>query len=295
MKVFDIQRGSFHDGPGIRTVVFLKGCNMSCTWCQNPESVSGQMQMMYYETMCSKCGECVEICPAKALYLENGQVHYDASKCTLCRKCEDVCCYDARYFVGDEISEEDIFQEVMEDREMYRISGGGLTLSGGEPLLQPRACRRLLKLAKEQKIHTLIETAGNLEWGCFEEVRPFTDQFYIDLKMMDEDMHKKYCGCSNNRILFNIEKLQYAGMNIKVRTPVVPGVNDDEESIRQIALFLRKIGVRDYQLMPFHSLGNNKYTALGKQYEWKDGKTPSQEKMEILRNIARREGRLECE
>lgn len=294
MRIFDIQRGSFHDGPGIRTVIFLKGCNMSCSWCQNPESQSGQTEMMFYENMCGHCSMCVDVCPTKVLSIGGEKIHYNPQKCILCRKCEDECCYGARYFVGKEVNEDEILREVLEDKEMYRISGGGLTLSGGEPLLQARSCKCLLEKAKAEGIHTLIETAGNVEWKCFEEILPYTDTIYIDLKVLDEKKHKNYCGCSNSRILFNIEKLHYTGITMKVRVPIIPGVNDDEKSIQQIADFLQEKGIKRCQLMPFHNLGSNKYTALGKKYVWSSYKTPSKTTMNSLKRVMEIGG-IKCE
>ncbi len=290
MNIFDIQRGSYHDGPGIRTVVFLKGCNLSCTWCQNPESQAVKPQMMFYSELCGGCGKCVESCSSDALYLEDKVIRYNEKKCRFCRKCVEACCYEARTFSGRDVPEHEILKEVLKDEQMYRISGGGLTLSGGEPLLQASRCRLLLEAVKSRGIHTLIETAGNVRWQCLEEVLPYTDSIFMDLKHLDEKMHRIYCGCSNQTILENIRRLAKENVDLTVRTPVIPEVNDSEEDIRSMAGFLRECGVKKYELLTFHTLGANKYTALGERYVWKNKEMLTREKMESLRRAAWEEG-----
>ena len=205
LNVFDIQRGSFHDGPGIRTVVFLKGCNMSCFWCQNPESQKSGKEILYYENLCRGCQKCIEVCPMHCRTIRDGRMTYNRGICTHCERCVEICNTTALQTSGQMMDVKDVMAEVLQDQDMYRISGGGMTVSGGEPLLQSEECVKLLKLAKEYGIHTAVETAGAVKWNVFEEILPYLDMIYLDIKIFDSDSHRKHCGIGNEMVLENAE------------------------------------------------------------------------------------------
>ena len=281
LNVFDIQRGSYHDGPGIRTVVFLKGCNMACLWCQNPESQKMKKEILFYAERCIGCGCCREICPNGCFSAgEGGAILYDRTNCDACGRCVDVCCSSALQASGAMMTEEEVFCEVMKDKTLYGMTGGGLTLSGGEPLLQHEACVTLLKMTKQAGVSTAVETAGNVGKDVLRAVLPWLDYVLIDLKLLSGQKHQSYCGCSNKTVLETIRELAKSDIRLTVRTPVIPGVNDDEESIREIACFLKDAGVSSYELLPFHKMGGNKYKALGKTYETED--YPSLTKSDVV-------------
>ena len=287
LNIFDIQRGSFHDGPGIRTVVFLKGCSMSCFWCQNPESQDMRVEILDYQNLCKGCEQCINVCAMNCYSIQNGTRTYDRSKCIQCGRCAEVCYSGALQKSGQIMKIEDILRIVLSDMDMYRISGGGLTLSGGEPLLQSTGCAKLLKMAKEYELHTAVETAGNVPWEAYDRVLPYLDLVFFDVKSMNEKMHKKACGCSAEQIQSNLERLQEKNKSIVVRTPVIPGFNDTEADIGAIAEFLSERNILSYELLPFHKLGGNKYKALGRVYQAEELISPCGEKMKRLKAVAR--------
>lgn len=289
MNIFDIQHSSYHDGPGIRTVVFLKGCNLRCFWCQNPESQNRKRELMCYPELCIGCRKCEAVCLEECHEFRGEEHIFLREKCIRCGSCAENCYAEALVMNGKMVEEADILVEILKEEELFRISGGGVTLSGGEPLLQPDACRVLLEKVKHEKINTLIETAGNVPWENFEEILPCTDFFFYDVKLMDHERHQSCCGVSNEYILENLVKLSERTEKVTVRMPVIPGVNDNAEEIRALAEFVtEKTRIRDIQLLPFHRLGKGKYDALGREYEAAHLKSPSGEKMEQLRNILER-------
>lgn len=285
LNVFDIQRGSYHDGPGIRTVVFLKGCNLSCFWCQNPESQDTKKQVLFYKSRCVECGACVEICPSKCYEVTEEGIVYHRENCIGCGACIPGCCGEALEMSGKMMSVDDVLAEIMKDEAYYRLSGGGMTVSGGEPLLQAEPLKELLKKAKEAGINTAIETAANVGNKVLEEVLPLVDFIFIDLKLLDSELHRKYCGCKNDKIIDNIKRVAEKGLDLTIRTPVIPGVNDDENVIREMALFVKKLGVKNYELLPFHKMGGNKYKALGLDYAANSLETISKNKIDELKKI----------
>lgn len=252
--IFDIQRNSFVDGPGIRTTVFFKGCNLRCKWCHNPESQSFEKQMMFYKDKCTGCGKCREVCPNHL------------KKCDFCGKCELYCPADARKVCGREYTPAEVFAEVIKDKAFYDNSGGGVTFSGGECMLQLDFLCEILEKCKSAGIHTAVDTAGNVPWKSFEKILPFTDLFLYDIKAFGAELHRKGTGVSNELILENLKNLS-GRADIIVRIPVIGGYNDNDEEIRRIADFLKQIKIIKAELLPYHAMGEHKYTALGRNPE----------------------------
>lgn len=252
--IFDIQRNSFVDGPGIRTTVFFKGCNLRCKWCHNPESQSFEKQMMFYKDKCTGCGKCHEACPNHL------------KKCDFCGKCELYCPAEARKICGREYTSDEVLAEVIKDKAFYENSGGGVTFSGGECMLQLDFLCEILKKCKAAGIHTAVDTAGNVPWKSFEKILPFTDLFLYDIKAFGAELHRKDTGVSNELILENLKNLS-GRADIIVRIPVIGGYNDNDEEIRQIADFLKQIKIFKAELLPYHAMGEHKYTALGRNTE----------------------------
>ena len=252
--IFDIQRNSFVDGPGIRTTVFFKGCNLRCKWCHNPESQSFEKQMMFYKDKCTGCGKCREVCPN---HLQS---------CDFCGKCELYCPADARKVCGREYTPAEVFAEVIKDKAFYDNSGGGVTFSGGECMLQLDFLCEILEKCKSAGIHTAVDTAGNVPWKSFEKILPVTDLFLYDIKAFGAELHRKGTGVSNELILENLKNLS-GRADIIVRIPVIGGYNDNDEEIRQIADFLKQIKIIKAELLPYHAMGEHKYTALGRNPE----------------------------
>lgn len=268
VTVFDIERFAVEDGPGIRTVVFFKGCNLRCIWCQNPESHEIKPQIMYFRKECLACGRCVEVCPNGAIS-ENPSFGFitNHDKCTLCGKCIETCYTNSRKIVGRVMSLEEIMNEILKDSAYYQESGGGVTFSGGEPLLFPDAVSELSRICRDSNIHTALETAGCVPWCNFEAVIPHLDMMYFDLKHIDSEAHRKYTGVTQDLIKENLIKASEQMGRLVVRIPVIPGVNDDKQIIDRMFLFIRnETAAREVELLPFHRLGHSKYEGLGLDY-----------------------------
>lgn len=261
--VSNIQRYSVNDGYGIRTIVFLVGCGMRCAWCQNPETIGGRKALMFIEESCEACGACLAECAAGAILPPDGAVGLDRRKCSACLKCVDVCYFGARKASFKEMDFGEVFREVMKDEAFFRSSGGGLTLSGGEPLLQADFCRELLRQVGEAGLHTAVETSGHVPYDAIEAALPHTDLFLYDVKMVDEKKHVEYTGVTNRRILGNLVRLVRTGVEIFARVPLIPGVNDGRE-FEAIADMVAAVGgIRELHILPYHTLGMSKYPQLG--------------------------------
>lgn len=284
--VFDIKRFSIHDGPGIRTTVFFKGCPLRCWWCHNPESQVHEPEMMFHGNRCVGCGACVDVCPQGAISLQGDVAATDAEKCVLCGTCAEVCYADAREIVGREMTAEDVAAEIERDVPFYDESGGGATISGGEPLLQVGFLRAVLRACKEREIHTALDTCGFAPWEALESVRGLVDLFLYDLKLMDDARHRAFTGASNEPILGNLRALAERGHAIALRVPLVPGINDDEENIRRIAVFAAALPrLQRVDVLPYHRAGTDKYSRMHRAYRLPEARPPSQEKIAQITEI----------
>lgn len=289
--ITDIQRFSIHDGPGIRTTVFLKGCNMVCAWCHNPEALAIKRQLQFYPDKCIGCGACFSACGYGVHEIKEGMRQLHRAHCTACGACAEVCCAESLQMAGKEVTIEAVMEEVLADRDFYAHSGGGITLSGGEPACQIAFAKELLNCSKQEGLHTAIETNLSLGWSEYEGLLPFTDLVLFDIKLMDPELHQTWTGISNDIVMSNARTLSETGKPMVVRTPVIPGVNDDPETISAIAEFIKDFkSLQYYELMPYHPLGAGKYTSLGMEYAMRVERAPSEEQMQALAAAARNIG-----
>lgn len=266
-QIYNIQKFSLNDGPGIRTTVFLKGCMLNCLWCHNPESKAYKTQLLLHSTRCIGCEACAAACPnGLHRFGADGAHVIDRESCTACGACVDAC-VGALELVGREACAEEILKEVLKDAVFYKNSGGGLTLSGGEPLLQSAFTLQLLKAAKEHGLHTCIETCGYAAWEDIEALVPYVDLFLWDVKESDSARHKAFTGVSNEKILENLYRLNAAQARIILRCPIIPGCNDREEHFLFIARLAEELsGVQQVDIEPYHPLGKPKSESLGECY-----------------------------
>lgn len=264
--VFDVQRSSYVDGPGVRTTVFVKGCDLRCAWCHNPESQSARPERMWYEDLCTRCGSCVVRCPEQAISFDPdvGKPILHSEMCTLCGKCAAFCLHDAIKLCGKERTVEELFREVVKDRLFYEATGGGVTISGGECMLQPDFVAALAKRCREENIHTAVDTAGRVPWAHFEKVLPYTDLFLYDIKCITPALHRQYTGVDNALILENYKRLLSAGHHVYVRVPMIPECSANDEEFAKICDFLHRYPPEKVELLPYHAMGEGKYRALGR-------------------------------
>jgi len=264
--IFDIKLYAINDGPGIRVVVFFKGCNLHCAWCHNPESISEKVEKMYSPAKCIKCGSCVEACPENALTLTSDGIITDPDRCTLCGKCTEVCPTKAIEMSGKEMSISEIIDSIEKERVFFDQSGGGVTFSGGEPLVHTRMLLGLLEECGKRGIHRAVDTAGNVSTETILNVARHTDLFLYDLKMMDSDLHRKWVSSANEKILHNLKALAATGAHIIIRIPLIGGVNDNDENIEHTAKFISELAgeKKPVHLLPYHNIAQNKYRKLGR-------------------------------
>lgn len=289
--VTEIQRYSIKDGPGIRTTVFMKGCHLRCEWCANPEAISPHPELFLNDRLCSHCGDCVPVCPTHAFSMVEGTLVFDRSLCDACGECVSACPEEALEIMGLEMAAEDVTAEVLSDAVFYQVSGGGVTFSGGEPLLQSGFIRDVARDLKEQNIHVAIDTAGNVPWHAFAQVLPFTDLFLYDIKFFSASAHKRYTGVDNRLILANARKMAEHGIPLIVRLVVVPGINDSPQEFQGRLNFVGSLEtVTQVDLLPYHKLGMAKYVRLGKGYALDELEIPDEARMETLRQLVSGQG-----
>lgn len=290
--VFDIQRYSIHDGPGIRTIVFLKGCPLSCLWCCNPESQRLKPSIMFSKKECIRCGKCISACKYYALDTKNENI-VNHSKCVGCGECVNVCPTSALVLKGKSMTVEQLVKELKKDAITFRRSGGGITISGGEPLVQARFVTELLKACKSQGWHTAMETTGYGNKEDIEKAFAYLDLALLDIKAMDREVHKQYTGIYNDLIIKNAVTISQITKTV-IRVPTIVGVNASEESYKSICKFIKTLhNVEAIHLLPYHSYGENKYDLMGTEYKMKDEKTLTKEEIESLKEIVEDNG-LKC-
>ncbi|MBS3782359.1 MAG: glycyl-radical enzyme activating protein [Candidatus Thermoplasmatota archaeon] len=290
-KIFDIKQFAVHDGPGIRTTVFFKGCPLSCPWCHNPEGIYYEDDLFFYETKCIGCGSCLVVCPQDAVKEKNEVVTLDRDKCDLCGKCASECPTTALKMVGKKVTVEEVMKEIERSTVYHDTSDGGVTLSGGEPFQQFEFMRELIDRCKEKDIHVTVDTCGHVKPDKFDSIKGKIDLFLFDLKIIDDELHKEYTGVSNNDILDNLKSLLRESDNeVIIRFPVIPGITDTEENISSILDFLSSPKrVKEIDLLPYHDV-KEKYNRLGKKYVVKRTKAPSRDKVEEIKRIFESEG-----
>jgi len=275
--VFNIQRYSIHDGPGIRTTVFLKGCPLQCAWCSNPESQNYWPELAHSDTLCVRCGNCIATCKEGALAFSDSHkgVSVDRELCTNCGKCAEVCTSGSLKMFGKEMSAGEVFQAIEKDEEFYRESGGGVTASGGEPLVQPEFVAALFKMCRDAGIRTAIETTGCVKTESLETVLPFTNLVLFDLKHIDPEAHQKWTHVTNSQILQNLKAAAGSQVPVIVRIPLVPGVNDSKEVLEAMAeIVVGTLKQPQVHILPYHRYGTGKYVMLDRSYQLDDLRRP---------------------
>ncbi len=281
--IFNIQKCSIHDGHGLRTLVFFKGCPLRCPWCANPESQAYGPEIMESQGKCIGCGACVKVCPQHAIAPQADGFRINRDLCTNCFRCTDRCYAASKYPIGKDYEIEELYKEIEKDRVFYSIKGGGVTFSGGEPLTHPEYLTEIAKVCHERGIDVAVESCG---WGYYDQFKtalPYINSMFLDIKHIDSDKHKELTGSGNELILENIRRIAKFGIPVTIRTPVVPGYNNSKENIIGIAEFLTTIPeIKDYELLPYHEFGKNKYYALGREYPLEGVEPPEDKEMREL-------------
>lgn len=288
--LLDTKRFAVHDGPGIRTAFFTKGCPLKCIWCHNPESVSSLPQTGYYSHLCQNCGTCLKVCGAGAHAVTENIHRFSHDKCQTCGKCEEECPGSAMKLYGRKVSLEEALAIALEDRDFYTQSGGGITVSGGEPLMQKIFTLALLKGAKAEGIHTALDTCAFVPQQALEEALPVTDMFLVDFKHADSEQHKLLTGQNNELIKSNLKFLSDRGARIEIRIPFVPGCNDSDENMEQTGAFLGELDIECVKLLPYHALARNKYAALQLPDTMPEAESPSEERIAAAAAILKKYG-----
>jgi len=285
--IYDMQRFAIHDGSGIRTLIYMKGCPLRCLWCSSPQTLKPSPEILYIELHCKKCGHCSEICPVGAITVaKEAGVKINRELCTVCGKCVEECPNQALRLIGNYVSVEELFQDIKKDFPFYRRSNGGVTVGGGEPTMQYKFVIEILKKCKHQYIDTAIETSGFVKWEHFEKLLEYLDLVHIDVKNMDPVIHRRLTGVSNKTILENARRVATVRPVI-IRIPIVPGYNDSRENISATAGFAARLGrnLKRIELLPYHKFGTQTYSRLGEEYKLKDVEPPSNEHMQKLKEI----------
>ncbi len=290
-KIFNIMKYSIHDGPGIRTTVFFKGCPLKCQWCHNPESQGFDQELMYRPERCVRCGRCLEICSSGAIISLEGKLEYLRDKCLACGECCTVCHAGVRELVAKTMSVNEVMTEIEKDVVFYDESGGGVTFSGGEAMMQPEFLLEILKNCQKQEIHTAIETCGFVNLDSLQTISNYVDLFLYDIKMMDSGKHQDVTGAPNELILSNLRWLTEHHPKVIVRIAIILGINDDEENLHQIGKFVASLKqVTEIHCLPYHKAGVEKYQRLDRKYRLLDLQAPDSEYMEEIARKLRRFG-----
>jgi len=283
--IFDIQRYSINDGPGIRTTVFFKGCPLECLWCDNPESQSRLPQLFYFESLCTRCHRCVSACPNEAISVgPEDSVLTDREKCNTCGTCTVICPNEARMITGKLMSLDEVLDIVRQDTLFYRNSGGGVTASGGEASTQPAFLIEFFRRCREIGIHTTLDTTGHVQWKILKGILKNTDLVLFDIKHIDPGIHRELTGVDNSLILENARRITEGGWEIWMRFPLIPGCNDSERNIRDTGRFTLGLGLERIDILPYHRLGTGKYKRLGREYPLTDARPYSEERLNEIRN-----------
>lgn len=277
--ISDIQKYSVHDGPGIRTVIFFKGCPLRCIWCANPETNMRSENVMYTVSQCIGCGKCLSACPQTAVKKTDGGIWIDDEKCICCGVCAEGCYSGALKLIGKKVTLEEVLRPFSDDAVFYRNSGGGITLSGGECTMQSDFCSALLKKVKEMGFNTAVETCGYCSEKSMEQILEHTDFILFDIKHFDENMHRKYTGAGLEQILRNLACAAWSGRDLILRYPYIPGVNASEEMYDWVSHLARKYKAREIHILPFHQLGQSKWDGIRQEYRCGDWREPEQEEM----------------
>ena len=285
--MYNLQRFAIHDGPGIRTLVYMKGCPLTCLWCSTPQSQKMALEILHIEVNCKKCGRCVEACPVEAITLsEEEGVKIDRELCTSCGECVEACPNQALELVGSYMTVDELFREVDKDSPFYRRSNGGVTVGGGAPTMQHEFVAAFLKKCKQHYIHTAIDTCGYVRWEHLEKILEHVDLLYFDIKHMDALVHKEITGVSNELILENARRA-CATRSMIMRIPLVPGCNDSDDNMLDTARFAAELGenLKRIELLPYHKFGTQTYGRLDREYELTDVEPPSDDHMNRLKEI----------
>jgi len=285
--IFDIKRYSINDGPGIRVTVFFKGCNLKCAWCHNPESISHKVEKLYAENRCIRCGACVENCSLGACILTEKGIVTDPEQCKVCGRCAQVCPTTATEISGRIETTENILKIIEKETVFFDKSEGGVTFSGGEPMLQPKFLFELLDSCGRRDIHRAVDTAGLIKTELMLEAAKRTDLFLYDFKLFDSERHKKWTGVENDKIKENLIVLAQNGVDINIRIPLIAGVNDDDDNAEKSARFIASLAgeKKKVNLLPYHNIGKQKYNKLGREYDDADLGEPSQERKDNFKTI----------
>ena len=298
--IFDIQRYALHDGSGIRTLVFLKGCPLKCGWCSNPESQFLLPELGFFSDSCIGCHKCITACEYNAIEVQEGKMLTDREKCQDCYhskeavKCASVCPSEAREKIGKYYSVDEVMEVINKDQKLYKQTDGGVTLSGGEPTEQPKFALNLLKQLKENWIDAAMETCGYCQWEIIESFLPYLDTIFYDFKIFSRALHEKFTGAGNDLIKENLQKIGFVknkyDLNIIVRVPVIPNINDQPDNIEKTSKFVSEAGIRQIEFLKYHKLGRGKYASVGKEYQYPDLEPPVDEDIKRCDQIARKKG-----